>query len=253
MGKNPGGIRLAGVLCFIALNAASAEELSRSPDVLRPVRFSVVSPVSDEFVRRAETATQLIPAHVWSGLEHSGWSVQVARFVTDAAPALRGVQPRGWPAGSTWENSDAVHLPGARTLVFAELRRDRQGRVVESSRIEGVMRHEIGHAFDQASGPGKLLRSSSPAFVAAYAGDVRRIAAADRKQLAYYLQRGAPGRQETFAEAFGILLGGGSDQPHHAAFARAFPGVLDHVRRAIEEFGVSSRAAQLAARRPRNR
>jgi hypothetical protein len=174
--------------------------------------------------------------------------VKLAQFVTDAAPSLRGAQPRGWPQGSTWENTDAVHLPKLRTMVFAEKRRDSQGRIVESTRIEGVMRHEIGHAFDQACGAGAMLRSSSQAFLAAHIADVRRIPAYDRGQLEYYLQRGAAGRQETFAEAFAVLLGGGSDDPHRELFARSFPRVFEHVRSAIDEFESPPRVATRAGR-----
>lgn len=233
----------AGVLLAHAASSPAADYPAATAHYAQPVPLQAVSPVSGEFLRRTQNTTQTIPAHVWSGLHRAGWSVKLAQFVTDAAPSLRGVRPRGWPDGATWENTDAVHLPAARTMVFAEKRRDSRGRIVESTRIEGVMRHEIGHAFDQACGTGVVLRSSSPAFLSDYLGDARRIPARDREQLGYYLQRGAAGRQEAFAEAFALLLGGGSDEPHGELFARSFPRVLEHVRRAIEEFETPRRIA----------
>jgi hypothetical protein len=245
--RAPSTCLLLAAAVALGSTAARAAENAASPE--RFARLQAVSPVSDEFLRRTQDATQTIPAHVWSGLHQAGWSVKLAQFVTDADPALRGAQPRGWPEGSTWENTDAVHLPAARTLVFAEKRRDRAGRVVESTRIEGVLRHEIGHAFDQASGRGAAMRSSTPAFLAAYVADARRIPALDRGQLGYYLQRGAAGRQETFAEAFAILLGGGSDEPHRETFARSFPSVLAQVQQSIDEFAPPARIATRARRR----
>jgi hypothetical protein len=225
-------------------STAAAEELIRAGQPYAVRQLLAVSHVSDQFRRQTEAASASIPNQVWNGLEQAGWQVQLAEFVVDAIPSLRGTQPRGWPAGTTWENTDAVHLPTSRLLVLAEKRRNNAGGIVASSRVEGVLRHEIGHAFDMATGGGARYRSSASQFLTAYHHDVGRVTAADRAALAYYLQDDKAGRQETFAEAFAIVLGGGSDPPHHEAFVRSFPNVLNYLRWAIDNYQRGETAAR---------
>ncbi len=220
-----------------APKAPQASKTSQSPIASHVVhaRFDVVSDVSPAFQSRAKAAVGTIPAGVWKTLRSGGWQVRIAEFVVDAAPSLRGVQPRGWPTGSTWDNTDAVHLPARRMLVFAEKRRTRDGRIVPSSRVESVFRHEVGHAFDRATGAAGLYQSAGAGFMFAYHRDVTRMPEKNRTALNYYLQRGAAGRQEAFAEAFAILLGGGSDAANRSRFESGFPTVMRYVRKAITD------------------
>lgn len=227
-----GRFSLCGLSClFFGLCGWEAPGCAAEPQTV-----AVVSPVSRDFKQRVVTASWTVPTHVWQGLRKAGWRVRLAEFVVDAAPALRGVQPRGWPAGMTWEHTDGVHVPRQRMLVFAEKRQTRAGTIVDNQRLDGVLRHETGHAFDMVAGSGKAFRSSSREFMSAYFKDVNRIRRDDRKTLAYYLQPRGSGRQETFAEAFAILLGGGSDAKQRKAFVRCFPNVLRYVRAAITDY-----------------
>ncbi|MDA1052805.1 MAG: hypothetical protein O3C40_20315 [Planctomycetota bacterium] len=206
------------------------------------VTISLVSAssVSDRFQREMETATRSVPPQVWNTLDEAGWRIQLAEFVVDAAPSLRGVRPNGWPRHLTWDNSDAIHLPAAKLLVLAEKRRDRAGEIVASSRVAGVLRHEIGHAFDMAAGRRSQNLSASQHFLHAYQQDVSRIALADRNALAYYLQDSRNGLQETFAEAFAVALGGGSSDIQAVAFETHFPRVMAYARKSISEPVASS-------------
>jgi hypothetical protein len=72
--------------------------------------------------------------------------------------------------------------------------------------------------------------SASPDFRAAHEVDLSRMNAGQRAALAYYLQPGSAGRQEAFAEALAISLGGGSDQDNAQTFAVGFPNVLRFAR-----------------------
>ncbi|MFV1968567.1 MAG: hypothetical protein ACC628_24355, partial [Pirellulaceae bacterium] len=71
------------------------------------------------------------------------------------------------------------------------------------------------------------FRSSNPQFINVYLGDMAQFSDSRRKELAYYLQGQRAGRQEAFAEAFALLLGGGSDVTRAPQFEQAFPRVLD--------------------------
>jgi hypothetical protein len=103
--------------------------------------------------------------------------------------------------------------------------------------VAGVLRLEIGHAFDMAAGRRGQTLSSSQQFLEAYWHDISRIASADRDSLAYYLQAGRSGAQETFAEAFAVALGGGSSDMEPAAFEANFPQVMTYARESIADPG----------------
>ncbi|MBI2477581.1 MAG: hypothetical protein HYV60_02700 [Planctomycetia bacterium] len=205
-----------------------------------PVSLVSAASVSDRFQRETEAATRSVPPQVWTTLDVAGWRVQLAEFVVDAAPSLSGVRPPGWPRHLTWDNSDAIHLPAAKLLVVAEKRRNHAGEIVASSRVAGVLRHEIGHAFDMAAGTRSQNLSASPQFARAYQQDIRQIAPEVRRSLAYYLQDSRSGLQETFAEAFAVVLGGGSSDMEPAAFETHFPRVMAYTREAIAKPVASS-------------
>ena len=189
-------------------------------------RPTTVTPVGKGFEREVAVAWGALPVSFRNELQQSGWQVQLAEFVIDAAPELAEQAPRGWPSGMSWRQSDAVHLPNQRRLIVAEKRLTSAGTVVSASRTAGVLRHELGHAYDVAHGARHGSLSASPAFLAAYQCDLAQLPASERDRLTYYLQAGSAGRQETFAEALAIALGGGSDDANAAEFAKRFPQVM---------------------------
>ncbi len=221
--------------CAVAwLSAVTLARADQPADAsAAPQPLAVITQVSDRFRREIEDATGAVPGHVWRRVRRSGWRVGVAEFVVDAAPGLSGVHPRGWPRQATWDNTDAIHLPHSRLLVLAEKRRTYAGQVVDTNRAAGVLRHELGHAFDMTSGGRYRFRSSVPQFVARYRRDVAALDAGQQRELAYYLQSRSAGRQEAFAEAFAIVLGGGSDVTRRPEFERGFPEVMDYLREAL--------------------
>lgn len=100
--------------------------------------------------------------------------------VTDVLTDLRGVRPRGWPEGKTWDDvPGATRTPTHRVIL---------GGPPENSPL--VSLHEPGHALDHALGE----PSHSPEFRALY----------DKLGTLYpYLrQPGDAGREETFAQGF---------------------------------------------------
>lgn len=252
---------MTAIALLVVGEVAGEEARSASSGQTNPVRFAVATTVSDSFHRQTEDATRTIPNQVWETLEQSGWRVQLAEFVVDAAPSLRGVRPRGWPRNLTWENSDAIHLPTSKLLVVAEKRRNSSGEIVSSSRVAGVLRHELGHAFDMAVGGNLQFLSSRADFVRAYHLDVQNLSVDQREIYKYYLQGVRAGWQESFAEAFAVALGGGSSDVDPEDFKMAFPSVVKFVRKVIDEppdaprqiRTVSPRRAPVARRQPLRR
>jgi hypothetical protein len=233
-------------------HSAFCNPISAMPSVLLWLLVAIASPLpaadfpsalvrshpqlGTPFLQQAESAMRSVPENVWAGIRQAGWRVHLAEFVVDAAPQLRNTRPRGWPTNFTWSQTDAVNLPDTRVLILAEKRRRRSGEVVTSDRVSGVFRHELGHAFDMIADRRYAFRSSNPQFIRAYQNDVAQFGEDQDRELAYYLQGCSAGRQEAFAEAFAILLGGGSDVTKATQFEQAFPRVLEYLRAEIDHY-----------------
>lgn len=203
---------------------------------IQRIIVSEYSATSQRFRERVRDAVASVPAPIWKSLHRAGWRLQAVQFVVDADPSLKRMRPRGWPKNMTWENTDAAHLPRSRRLIIAEKLRSTTGEVLPSRRVEGNLRHEVGHAFDMLLGQSERFRSSSISFLAAYQRDWDRLPAQRRRMLAYYSQAKAAGPQEAFAEAFAIHLGGGSDPNLGPQFTTAFPSVMDFVVATIKNY-----------------
>lgn len=230
---------IAAAICLFAFrpgcetNCIGADAQSSATENSFPCE--TVGNVSDDFQTRVAQTWKMIPPTISKQMLQRGWKVRLAPFVVDAAPELDGVPPRGWPAGSTWNNTDAVHLSDRRILIFAEKRQTRDGRVLKSNRVTGVICHEVGHALDLAYVSGSRV-SSSDRFQRAYLADVKTMEDQVADNLAYYLQNTDIGRQEAFAEAFAVLIAGGSDVDLKHEFRNAFPTVIDTVRSIVSEY-----------------
>jgi hypothetical protein len=221
---------IAGTAAWIGSAAARCAEPAAGP-------VHTASQVSDVFRAEYHEAASSVPPVIWSEMTRLGWKVVVAEFVTDAAPDLESERPRGWPGNVTWQQVEAAHLPAQRWLVLAEKRRQQDGAVVANRRIGGTLRHELGHIFDAlVAGNTGRYRSSAADFQANYAADVAEMPAETRSMLHYYLQSQEAGRQETFAEAFAISLGGGSDTGLQVQFVQGFPRVNAHVQNLLAEY-----------------
>ncbi|MBM4000092.1 MAG: hypothetical protein FJ297_11245 [Planctomycetes bacterium] len=240
----------------LALSGAIVGD-STSMDAEEPVRFkglvsagvAVRSEVTPVFEAEVAEALAAIPPVIWSSVRRSGWRCELVEFVVDRAPELKSARPRGWPEGVTWEQVDAVHLPADKLLILAEKRRTRAGTVVAADRVAGVLRHEVGHAYDVlgAEDARRSYRSSQDPFRAAYMADRGAISAEDAARMAYYLQARDAGRQEVFAESFAAALGGGSDPAREADLSRCFPRVMTWMRGELERVSRDSAAPSSAA------
>jgi hypothetical protein len=113
--------------------------------------------------------------------------------ITDYVPELRGVRPRGWPPGTSWDSVPGISLGS--TVVIAT----RDGRVPEIGNGHGsydLVVHETFHSVDSAGGP----LSQSADFLAAYNADKEALGS-------YYRQEEDAGRAEAFAETAARYFG----------------------------------------------
>ncbi|WP_442678496.1 type VI secretion system tip protein TssI/VgrG [Sphingomonas sp. ASY06-1R] len=122
--------------------------------------------------------------------------------VTDFASDLKGVKPRGWPPGSSWDSVPGAFMPDRNAVVIAT-RGDATNRSVpltgNGHGSENLVVHEVTHAVDKYAGAAR--NSQSPDFVAARLKDVAALPS-------YETQPGVAGLSETYAESAARAYGG---------------------------------------------
>jgi hypothetical protein len=140
-----------------------------------------------------------MPLPALNALKNKGVKVVVCRnSVTEIRKDLRGVRPRGWPPGKTWDSVPGLNDRGSNSVIIAT----RKGRIPPTGDGHGshnLVLHEVGHAvgntLDAASGG-----ENDPKFLAARNKDKAKLSP-------YENQPGAAGVQETYAESFARFYG----------------------------------------------
>ncbi|MBN9686958.1 MULTISPECIES: anthrax toxin lethal factor-related metalloendopeptidase [unclassified Corallococcus] len=136
-------------------------------------------------------------------LEKQGTQVVVCRgSVTDYVVSLKGVRPRGWPPGSTWDSVPGLHKSETNEVVIAIIghaaKKPHVPRLGEGHGSYDLVVHESAHAVDKSGGATK--RSASPAFTQARKKDLATLSA-------YEKQSGSAGPEETWAESAARYFG----------------------------------------------
>lgn len=170
-----------------------------------------------------------LPPTVAAELAEGGVRIVAGRRLTEAWPALTGQNPPGFPDDATYDNVRGVaDLAKPPTVYVAKTYRplgSTEFRAVVN--VPGVLRHELGHAYDALR---QTLRSSAMDLQEAYSAGLARALAKDRAYLAYFLQEDGAGVQELFAEVFAINAGGGAAPYAAEAIRRTFPEFLAGTR-----------------------
>lgn len=168
--------------------AAEAREIAA-----RLVRPGGTGTAEDAAIVAADLAQ--LPVEVLRYMEAKGVTVVAARgSVTDYIAELRGVTPRGWPPGTSWDT-----VPGlARgTEVVIAVRNGRVPPTGDGHGAYSLLIHETFHGIDH--GGGEL--SHGQAFRDARQADYANLSD-------YEKQAGDAGLQETFAETAARYFGG---------------------------------------------
>ena len=175
------------------------------------------------------------PKKVLEDLTKAGILTECCRGpVTEAIPELAGVQPRGWPAGSTWDSVPGVYSGTVKKVVVGTMEKDGKRHVPGKGEgpiphgTPNLIGHEGGHAFDAADGP---LKSKNAVFLKARDEDIATgtphgmFGPRDN----YFLTTAEGGTNdagatsETFAESFAMHLGTSPKWPKLEAFWIANP------------------------------
>ena len=205
----------------IAKTTESTARTSNPTGKLQNVHISANT--SAEFSESMRTALDALPRTVIDKLHAADTKISVSNMLVDVLPHLARVRPRGWPPGSTWQNSEGLYSPREKHVVVAEQYKSRiNNNMVTTTRGPATMRHEIGHAYDHALG----RFSETDTFERAYMADRRdgKLKSTTHPHISYFLQKGPAGRSEAFAEIFAGLTGGGTPSTR----------ILDHFPKTAE-------------------
>jgi hypothetical protein len=176
---------------------------------------SLVSPGGSGTAEDAKLVAQSLAKLPKSSLEQmqkNGTKVIACRgSVTDYRTDLKGVQPRGWPPGATWDKVPGANTPDKNEVVIAVIGHGTPAgphvpKTGEGHGCANLVVHEASHSIDlNGGGPSP---SQSDDFTKARDADMNKLSD-------YEKQAGEAGRQETYAEsAARHAEGKDQDTPH---------------------------------------
>jgi len=140
----------------------------------------------------------LMPPGMLQTMINQGQHVVACRgSVTDYRTDLRGVHPRGWPPGSTWDTVPGAFTHDRNEVVIAVIGHGTPAgphvpRTGEGHGSSNMVIHESTHAVDHA--PGGDRSATDPNFTAARTADSAGLSP-------YENQAGLAGRRESYAES----------------------------------------------------
>jgi|GEM_PF-353297 len=133
---------------------------------------------------RALVAAELskLPPYILQRMDDNGTTVQVCRnSVTEVRQDLQGVQPRGWPAGSTWDSVPGLTDPNSNQVIIATTGHNTPAGAHVPVAGEGhgssnMVIHESMHSIDHHGPNGQDISSTDPNFVNARNNDPNMMA-----------------------------------------------------------------------------
>jgi uncharacterized Zn-binding protein involved in type VI secretion len=145
----------------------------------------------------AQQLVNLPPGMLQTMINQNQHVVVCRGAVTDYRTDYIGVQPRGWPAGSTFAQVTGTYFPDKHEVVVAVIGHGTPAgphlpRVGEGQGSSNVVLHEATHAVDFA--PGGNRSATDPNFIAARNADLAGLSQ-------YETQPGTAGPEETYAES----------------------------------------------------
>jgi len=184
--------------------------------------------VSDDFVKLNQKYYNDIPDDIKKALNDNGVKFQIGEKVTQVLPELKGVHPRGWPKGSTWDSAEGLYRQADKTVLNCENVRPIGQKVFQkNNRPESIFKHETGHAVDKA-----VLDkfSHTDNFADAWMTDAMNLSEKQKRTHSYLLQKGNAGREETFAEIFSDLMG----NVGYLKAAETFPNTTKLIKKTLK-------------------
>lgn len=170
------------------------------PFTTLPVTYS--EGVSNPFKDEVEITVKETPSHIKKMLANSRETIVGANTVVGMFPNLSETRPRGWTKG-TWKEAGGIYT-NSKIVVAEKQLAPKSGEYVTNKNVRGILNHEIGHPLFSLLNIAALEDLDS-----AYKRDTSKFNNEEKEKLAYFLQSGEAGLDETFAESYAALRGGG--------------------------------------------
>ena len=203
---------------------------------------------SKNFEKTIRNDLERLPENIKKSLKNHNKKYILTQVMSDIAPWTKGVTPRGWPAGLTWDDCEAASNKKKAILCEKAFKRSH-------SSIKGAIYHETGHLTDRIfeTVTGKAF-CETKGFKEVYKKDVTHIyqqfSQNDKLNLPdegldYYIQGSTPskttsaGLQETFAEVFTLLnnASNSNSKSYNKFILKNFKHTVDYVDKFMYLFG----------------
>jgi hypothetical protein len=163
-------------------------------------------PEAFEIRERVTRALERIPQSVKDRVFSSGCRIVIVPMIDQYLGKTFSDIPQGYRSGGGYDNTDGTFRCAENEIVIAETVSYRNGSPKKVKRVNHVLCHEFGHAYDQSlikdMAPDHSFASSLPQFLETHEKEVTRMTNSKRSELEYYCQDGSAGAGETFAELF---------------------------------------------------
>lgn len=197
------------------------------------VKVNIRDTVSASFGNKATKIIDNLPDKIKNTLAANDVSIEISHHLSEVYPELKGITPRGWAPGTTWDAAEGLYHGTKKQVGCSEFVKYAEDMDWQAGRSpKDVLPHEIGHAFDDT---GVIKYSASSDFKKAYKKDLKRIEKEkiDTTQYYYFLQSGDVGRSELFAEGFSNLYGG--NLATHLDLPAVFPESIKQIKQIVKE------------------
>lgn len=205
--------------------------------MMKYIEFTHGSPVSDTFVKEMSDGIHSIDERVLKQIIRvQNLKVKLAEKCSDAFPELKGLHPRGWPEGETWDNVCNISMNGRIGLFEHPIDHNQPP---STAKIRHEFGHELHRAFQKVIGVDFI---NTAGYTQAYLKDITNLPKSIedlkikeipeilrksfstpdglntykdwlKEAIQYQVQGSTPdkateaGKQETFAEVFALLTG----------------------------------------------
>lgn len=215
--------------------------LQPAPPIIETISAKTITKVGATYAKYTEKdiikfvdeTIDVYPEKVKSALNRRGITYNIGNSLIEIDPTLKGLHPSGWSKGADWNNVGAMYNMKTKRILVAETYRPVGKKLYAANsknQIRAALNHETGHGFDAS--PEGLFYSSRPEFKAAYAKDIAKLSKIDivKNNLRFFMQEGARGRSETFADIFGDLMGGGA----RPGISKFFPESMKYIEEILK-------------------
>jgi hypothetical protein len=162
------------------------------------IRLLTQIPEGEAAYRKVVQSVNALPDETRRQLFSTGLKIVVVSSLVEYNPSLQEQTPAGYKEGEGYNHMDAQFRGRQNEIVVGVRVARKTEKMVINNRVGSATLHELGHAYDRYA----HFPSQQDSFRRHYQSDSHALSPSSRNRDHYYLQPGANGRRELFAELF---------------------------------------------------